>query len=470
MHNTRIRTSGFWTPGSVVQPAEMEALDAAQYLAIHEGGGTWALSSNVLVGGAAGTSWRFTLPLVADDLAGHVKSGKALAIDAGGALNVSGTVDFLFGSVGKVEAGATLRVLGVALPVPTSGVVSFEGLSKLNMLSGSAARWYAGSLAYLYGEMRLATDPATPGTPGTISVLPGGLIEVKASGGAFGILQVDTGALLGLSGTMVVSDLGQPSPAGTIQIGNIFGPGHIVIDSLSDLKVVGGFVDIYGTNGTVYWHGGAKGHWSGASTTLNVDTGARAIIDGTGTTFTIRDGAVGSLNAATFEVITGATFNFRTTAGAEFFSGSSLFIDAGCSFKQRADNDRTGADIPRGDDAYSGMRPWKSGPNANTGGIGWVIVDLTSAEVWRIPTLAALTAWKLSAPTGNTPMIRYIRSDDCSAQGSDLYILDNHGVQIATMAAVGTGGSKDGTLVLFFTGSSWVNMLAFGQHYHTDVW
>lgn len=52
-HNARIRAFGFWTDGSVVTPAEFEALDQAQFEEINgDLGGTWAPSSPIIIGGS----------------------------------------------------------------------------------------------------------------------------------------------------------------------------------------------------------------------------------------------------------------------------------------------------------------------------------------------------------------------------------------------------------------------------------
>lgn len=102
----------------------------------------------------------------------------------------------------------------------------------------------------------------------------------------------------------------------------------------------------------------------------NIKVGATATIDGTlavpgSATFS---GGVGFTNAA---VVTdraewnrygtenwqaGGVVNYLAFAGAEFKSNSLLYIDSGVDYQQRADNQRTGADLPSGNGAYRGLR------------------------------------------------------------------------------------------------------------------
>src|SRR6185312_10996074 len=89
-HNTRIRLPGSWVDGSVVYGHELEQADQAQYLALSEAGGTWAMASNVTIGGVGSAFWHFTLPVVADDISGHVVATKTLYIDVNGFLTAHG--------------------------------------------------------------------------------------------------------------------------------------------------------------------------------------------------------------------------------------------------------------------------------------------------------------------------------------------------------------------------------------------
>ena len=79
-HNSRIRPMGLWLLSSVIDPAEMEAFDAAQYASVNgDAGGTWAPSSSAItIGGIFGL--RVTGPLVAGDADITITNGKSLTL------------------------------------------------------------------------------------------------------------------------------------------------------------------------------------------------------------------------------------------------------------------------------------------------------------------------------------------------------------------------------------------------------
>lgn len=64
----RLRAPGLWTLSSTVDPAEWEAFDDHQSKAIDgAGGGAYALTADMVIGGAPGVGWTFDLPVEFDD-------------------------------------------------------------------------------------------------------------------------------------------------------------------------------------------------------------------------------------------------------------------------------------------------------------------------------------------------------------------------------------------------------------------
>jgi hypothetical protein len=232
-----------WTPNSVLLAAEAELLDEAQYLEIHEGGGTWAIQTNVVIGGVAGAFWTFTAPLVVNDISGHVVSGKTLMVDVGGQLNVSGLVQIaprggisVLGAApsegGVVEigqyasllldSGATLTASAGSL-INVSGNALFENGASWRLMSGARGNVDGGGLIYLMGAV--ATTPAqivfqqyaqqvfwaTTNcqflTNSLLSILPGataqiqGVLDFVAGATITGVTTLVNGAALTVAGT-----------------------------------------------------------------------------------------------------------------------------------------------------------------------------------------------------------------------------------------------------------------------------
>ncbi len=112
-HGTRSRPFGFWILGSTIDPAELEAFDASQFVAINgDAGGTWAPSTPIILGGAN--------PL---NIAGpmHVLTGGgSIVVDVGGTAIFSGSAEF----------GGTVAIDG---PTEFSNDVLFDDTSTVTL-------------------------------------------------------------------------------------------------------------------------------------------------------------------------------------------------------------------------------------------------------------------------------------------------------------------------------------------------
>lgn len=133
-HNARIRAPGFWVALGVLDAAEMEQVDAARYLSIHEGGGTWAITDNVVIGAAGAQTWHYTLPVVADDISGHVVNLKSLTFDVGSLLLVNGS--YTLHGAGGVTGVMTIGAAG-SIVVTSGRFITFQGGSTLSMVNAT---------------------------------------------------------------------------------------------------------------------------------------------------------------------------------------------------------------------------------------------------------------------------------------------------------------------------------------------
>lgn len=374
-HNQRVRPPGLWTASSVLLAAEVEQLDQAQFLELHEGGGTWAIQSDVTIGGVGASTWRFTAPLVVSDLSGHVIKGKMLAVDAQGTLAVDGVVDLRTGAVQNVEPGALLAVRA-------------------------------------------------------------------ASGTSFGTVQFDVGALLGLAGSMLVSDFGKPSPAGTITLGTgIFGFGHIVVTQWGDVtfksqsnlvfEAASPFATISGyarwvapggpilegttnMNGTMIFGGSSSTRFAQGAvidfrsgTTVNFapatpPTTITGLATWQGPGGVILEGASEVHGSLAFS----ATGRLDCVAGSaitgrpKLAAGATLTLDTGSQVDNAAATTRTGPEDRSGGGAVTGHRK-TTGPNKD-----WTV----DGEAWDwivIPPQNADRIWKLAAPKNQQRAIEF---------------------------------------------------------------
>jgi len=133
-HNARIRAPGFWVALGVLDAAEMELFDARQYLSIHEGGGTYAITDNVVIGAAGAQTWHYTLPVIADDISGHVVATKSLTFDANSLLLVNGS--YTLHGAGSVTGVMTIGAAG-SIVVTSGRFIAFQGGSSLSVTSAT---------------------------------------------------------------------------------------------------------------------------------------------------------------------------------------------------------------------------------------------------------------------------------------------------------------------------------------------
>lgn len=137
-HFVRLRPSGFWTISTTVSPAEFEAFDERQFKSINgDDGGTWAPSSQIVLGGAG---LRVTGPSRLDnatriDVSGFFNLGAASVTE-----QVAGGIAVFYGEVQIKDAAASLDfVNGALLAVDTTAappVIEAE----LRMESGADVR------------------------------------------------------------------------------------------------------------------------------------------------------------------------------------------------------------------------------------------------------------------------------------------------------------------------------------------
>lgn len=418
-HNNRIRLSGTWTTGSVITPAEMEALDAAQYAAIHEGGGTWAAAAQIILGGAG---MRVTGPLTADDLDGHVTAGKSLGIDVNATLSVNGVIDVLLGGVQKIEAGGLVRVLG-APGYP--GKIKFEANSEITIEAFAKGKIQPDGTLYTYGLQKVETGSGAS-SGGRIWVTNGGRIDIDEQDGFF----LRSGAIASIEGLIDLPSGGainaHDGSTVTLQGGVTFTPSSSTIVTGAASSVA---TWVFGRNTSVTFQGLA-------SHEANVTFGTQSIV--------LMQGVVG--DSATWARSGIETWNGGASSGI-VLNNSKLTINSGCTFQQHADNVRTGADIPSGDGAYRAFRPPVDGPDAST------TISAESRELWRVPSLSASRTWTLANAVRPVEIRVYIEHTALLG-GSTLALKKVGGA--SPMAVIGNAGTGPASVTLFWDGSTWI--------------
>jgi hypothetical protein len=274
-------------------------------------------------------------------------------------------------------------------------------------------------------------------------VQPGALLEVKsASPTAFGSIVVDVGALLGVAGSMYVTDFGQPGPAGTITLGTgVFGAGHLVVTQWGDVTFKSGstlafeaiapFATITGyarwlgpgglvLEGTTHVLGSAV--FREASTTsfvqgakiifqtpkpVTIDTSGQVVVitgpavwkGPDGLTLEGPSGVSGSFAFKTGSTITGQP---KLASGATFTvaKGAKLALASGSTFTNAGNTTRSGPEDRSGSKAVTGLRP-KTGPNGK-----WT-VDGEAYDWVLIPVQGADRTWNLAAPQNQQRAIEF---------------------------------------------------------------
>lgn len=311
-HNNRIRFTGTWTAGSVILPAEMEQIDQELYESLNgDQGGTWAPASTIIIGGAG---MRVTAPLIADDLSGHVKSGKVIQVDLGGLIDVFGKI--------YIEPDATLEVKGTS---GHPGLVQFDRYAQGTWQAGSFLTVAAASGAVgaaildLYGIQKVRSG-------GVLQVLASGLLEIAPNGQVL----ADNGSGVGLYGTTIIADLSGGGGNGTLNIGApFFGVGHVVLN--------GSGCDITANAGSTIYVGGL----SGSGALLEVRNHSSIQLDNGSTLLALPGSTVGIGNNAFLNVVAGGTLFVNGVSGtpafaswgafgiASFGSGAQLNLGAG---------------------------------------------------------------------------------------------------------------------------------------------
>ena len=163
-HGTRIRPDvAAWAVGTVVDPAEFDALDEGQFVSINgDDGGTWAPSAAIIVGGsgleltgadnlvAAGGTLTIngTLATSAAFAPRRISLNGAtgdLDVNSGGDINIKtgGELFLESGAQSWHYSGSTVNQLG-KLAVGATGIVNFANGSTLTLGSGTVAKVFCG--------------------------------------------------------------------------------------------------------------------------------------------------------------------------------------------------------------------------------------------------------------------------------------------------------------------------------------
>jgi len=181
-HNARIRAPGFWVALGVLDAAEMELVDSARYLSIHEGGGTWAITDNVTIGAAGAQSWYYSLPVLCDDLTAVVKTTKNITFDAGSLLLVNGT--YTLHGAGSITGTMTVGAAG-----------SIQVISGRNITIQTGATLAVAGLIDLTGTASIAVGAtAKINVTGEVDVLAAGAINFTDGGVIKGIARLHSAA------------------------------------------------------------------------------------------------------------------------------------------------------------------------------------------------------------------------------------------------------------------------------------
>ncbi len=406
-HNNRIRLAGLWTPGSVIDPAEMEALDAAQYLSLHEGGGTWAISTNMLVGGQPGVGWRFTLPLTVDDLAGHVKNGRKLYIDSGGTLEVNGLVDVKSGGVQKIQPGGLVRVLGAFL---NPGVIQIEAGGWLDIQGGGTGIIRASAGLALYGTQTVQSG-------GVLRVAPSGVIEIA---GINGLVikngfngKVEAGGGIDVFGTLACyAGSNVNFAAGFTAAATASFTGYATITSTATMRILG-VATLEGD--ATFTVNGTSGH----TAAIYVGTYGEIVFSGGRISGAARVGQqllfeTGlELGGGTSKVDASATLQFRSGSLLEQQSGSSV-IDNSTKIDGSATT-RTGRTILSGNGASVSRRVNAGPPN------DWFVPGEQSDTI-IIPQVPGDVVWSFLAPADPANTVEVNIMQLTPAQGGECLV------------------------------------------------
>lgn len=233
-HNARIRAPGFWVALGVLDAAEMELVDSARYLAIHEGGGTWAITDNVTIGAVGAQSWYYTLPVLCDDLTAVVKSTKNITFNAGSLLLVNGT--YTLHGAGSITGTMTIGAAG-----------SIQVISGRNITIQTGATLAVVGTVDLTGTATIAVGAtAKINVTGEVDVLAAGAIVFTDGGLIKGVARLHSAAEWYFTNGSTTRVLGafkfDTGSTGSIESGvtfNVKGGGSFTLDVNSDLFMLG---------------------------------------------------------------------------------------------------------------------------------------------------------------------------------------------------------------------------------------
>ena len=365
-HNARVRPPGFWTPNSVLLPAEMEQIDQAQFLEIHEGGGTWALQGNVVIGAEGPVTWTFTAPVIF--------SGAATPV---------------------VVQNAGLQVQSAGLSVVAKGTLWTDPSSNAS---------FAGPVSF-GGATTLTENTAFNAAKGSQIVLGNGA-KLVAAGGALidiqesGTLTVEAGARLEMSGLAEVLANAQVAFASQALLTMLPGSqtslgGSTTVTGAMTFQSGAQIVLASGAQASVQ-AGSLLNFVSGSNITglLTCPSGTQIVLESSGppafATELILDGP-----QSTLEFRNGASIRGTPMFGAPVLFLNDVTFQGATKVQNQATTIRTGPESRQGPDAVTELRIG-TGPNSD-----WKI-DAESYDVVLLPEKVTNTiTWSLTAPNYN---------------------------------------------------------------------
>jgi hypothetical protein len=414
-----------WTPNSALLAAEVELLDQAQYIEIHEGGGTWALQSDVVVGAVGNASWQFTAPLVVSDLSGHVVAGKQLTIDGDGRLWLAG--------LQLVQPGAWLQVLGQPqkpgrLEIADSAVLVVDANGTLTASPGSLVDIYDKALFESGASWRL-----------------------KAGANGF----IDGGAVLKLAG----------ADRNTLAFVDVSSNANVIFRATTRCTFEDAAVLFVGHAAQAVVEGELNfAQISRITGWATVAVGAKLAVGG----------GVDFDNGSTLNFLAGCTVNF---AGTALLKGSPVFADAlvvgqnatvlfteGSTFKDGSIRTYNEPQIPWGPDAVQGQAAPVVGPVPPP---GRTFIDVETSGLAMLETRVNLQAevwWRLKPPSHpEVPRFLYIRQKDQTKQGQGgvgVWFVNN---KIVAFGNASTAPATSAAL-LFWDTNTWSLVFAAGPN------
>ncbi len=199
-HNSRIRAPGLWVLGSVIDPAEMEAFDAAQYAEINgDAGGTWAPAAAIIIGG---NGLHVTGSFTADNADITITTGRYCTINSGA---------HVLGAAGSIVVWSGTNTYSAATTLVTFGTWTFDADATLH-LNGATQMSATGTLVTALGSGINIGGALTVLSGGVATVASGGLLHLN-SGGAItvasgGTITCAAGSTTALNGATTIASTG----------------------------------------------------------------------------------------------------------------------------------------------------------------------------------------------------------------------------------------------------------------------